>query len=118
MDQQAEPLLRKAIQLEPGSAPSQYALGLLLIRQQKLAESLPYLQAAAASGSANYRYSYVYGVALWETGQKAQAVQELEATLARLPGNPELVSALASYYQQLGETEKLKALTERYPPPQ
>lgn len=118
MDQQAEPLLRKAIQLEPGSAPSQYALGLLLIRQKKLAESLPYLQAAAASGSANYRYSYVYGVALWETGQKAQAVQELEATLARLPGNPELVSALASYYQQLGETEKLQALTERYPPPQ
>jgi len=118
MDQQAEPLLRKAVALSPESAPSQYALGLLLIRQQKLTESIPFLQAAAASGSADYRYSYVYGVALWESGQQTQAVAELESALIRLPGNPELVSALASYYQQMGETEKLETLMKRFPPPQ
>jgi predicted CXXCH cytochrome family protein len=118
MDQQAEPLLRKAIAMEPGSAPPQHALGLLLIRQGKLPESLPYLRSAANSGSSDYRFVYVYGVALWESGQRESAVETLETALNRFPGNRELVSALGSYYQQLGDNEKLRNLAEQYPQPQ
>jgi Tfp pilus assembly protein PilF len=51
---------------------------------------------------------------LWETGSRQQAVSELESALATHPGNRDLVSALASYYQQLGEQEKLNRLAERY----
>ena len=114
MDRQAEPLLRKAIALEPNSAPPQHALGLLLIRQGKLPESLPYLSSAANSGSPDYRFAYVYGVALWESGQRESAVETLEAALNRFPGNRELVSALGSYYEQLGDNEKLRNLAEQY----
>lgn len=111
MDQSAEPLLRQAIALEPQAAPPQHALGLLLVRQGKLQQSLPHLRAAAESGSSDYRFAYVYGVALWESGQREAAIATLEAALEQFPGNRELVSALGSYYQQLGETEKLRRLT-------
>lgn len=118
MDQAAEPLLRKAIAQEPESAPPRHALGLLLIRQGKLEESLPYLRAAAQSESSDHRFVYVYGVALWESGQRDPAIATLESALDRFPGNRELVSALGSYYQQLGEEEKLRALAEKYGQPQ
>jgi hypothetical protein len=42
----------------------------------------------------------------------------MESALNRFPGNRELVSALGNYYQQIGEEEKLKALIERYAPPE
>jgi len=116
MDQQAQPLLSKAVELAPDSAHSQHAMGLLMIRQGKLAQALPYLQNASREGPENARYLYVYAVALWETGDKNRAVTELESALARHPANQELVSALASYYQQLGEEEKLRLLIELYTP--
>jgi Flp pilus assembly protein TadD len=118
MDQQAEPLLRKAVELAPADAAPQHALGLLLIRQGKLEESIPYLATGAGSGSSDSRYIYVYAVALWESGRTEEAVRVLESALNRFPGNRELVSALGSYYQQLGEEEKLNALIERYVPPE
>jgi Tfp pilus assembly protein PilF len=43
-------------------------------------------------------------------------VAELESALAENPGSRDLVSALASYYQQMGEEEKLQLLMERYAP--
>ena len=116
MEQQAEPLLQRAITLAPDDSNSNHAMGLLLVRQGKLAEALPYLQTAASASPWNIRYSYVYAVALWETGSKTRAVEVLESALGRHPGNRELVSALASYYQQLGNDEKLKLLMQQYTP--
>jgi predicted CXXCH cytochrome family protein len=110
LDEQAQPLLQRAIDLAPGDANPQHAMGLLLIRQRKLDAALGYLQQAAELAPSNIRYLYVYGVALWETGQQQKAVAILEAGLASHPGNRDLMSALGSYYQQLGETEKLRAL--------
>jgi predicted CXXCH cytochrome family protein len=110
MDKQAEPLLQKAIELAPDQAPQQHAMGLLRVRQGQLEAALPYLQRAARLGPANDRYSYVYAVALWETGNRSEAVTELEAAVQRFPGNRQLLSALASYYEQLGEQEKLQAI--------
>jgi predicted CXXCH cytochrome family protein len=110
LDQQAAPLLQRAIDLAPGDAAPQYALGLLLIRQRQLDAALGHLRQATTLDPANARYSYVYGVAQWESGRQQEAVATLEAALASHPGNRDLLSALASYYQQLGEEEKLRAL--------
>ncbi len=107
MDDQAAALLNQAITLAPNSAPAQHAMGLLLVRQKRLPDSLPYLQKAAELSLADPRYSYVYGVALWESGQKDLAIQVLEAAWQRQPGNPELRSALQAYYQQAGIDSKL-----------
>jgi predicted CXXCH cytochrome family protein len=114
MDKNAEPLLQKAIDMAPDEASPLHAMGLLKVRQGKLEDAIPFLRQAAAAGPQNYRYSYVYAVAMWESGSKAEAVAELESALTRLPDNRELLSALASYYQQLGENEKLEKLLQNY----
>ncbi len=112
LDNEAGKLLQSAIEIAPGSAPAQHAMGLLKVRQHELAEAIPYLKVSAELDPANSRYDYVYAVALYETGQKHQAVTELEKSLLKHPGNPELISALQAYYAQLGEMEKLKALEQ------
>jgi predicted CXXCH cytochrome family protein len=114
MDAQAEPLLQKAIEAAPAEAAPVHAMGLLKVRQGKLPDALPYLRKAALADPQSGRYRYVYAVALWETGSKREAVAELESALSRLPASRELVSALASYYQQLGEQEKLDLLIQQY----
>lgn len=114
MDAKAEPLLERAIAAGPDLAAPRYALGLLRIRQGKVDEAVDYLAAAAKAEPANTRYRYVYAVALWEAGKRDRAVGELESALANNPGSRELVQALASYYQQLGSTEKLEALKKQY----
>ena len=73
---------------------------------------MPYLGEARRLDPENLRYAYVYGVALWESGQREAAVAELESSLQQHPGNNELVSALASYYQAMGEEEKLQRLLQ------
>lgn len=110
MDNQAATLLTQALEVAPDGAAAQHSMGLLLVRQKRLGDALPYLQEAARLSPADARFSYVYGVALWEIGQKEKAVEILEAAWQRLPGNPELYSALQSYYQALGDTEKLQNL--------
>lgn len=114
MDQRAEPLLRQAIALAPEQAASYHALGLLKIRQGQLDEAVTLLRQAAEASPQNPRYSYVYAVALWEGGEQKQAVAVLEVAVKSQPGNRDLVSALASYYQQLGEDEKLRQLQQQY----
>jgi tetratricopeptide (TPR) repeat protein len=114
MDQQAEPLLKKAVAIAPEDPAAQHTMGLLLVRQGKLADAVPYLARAADLAPMDVRYNYVYAVALYETGQPARAIAVLEAALDRHPGNQDLVSALASYYQQTGEVEKLEALRMIY----
>ena len=112
LDEQARPLLERAIKLAPTDAAPEHALGLLLIRQRQLDAALPHLQKASSLAPGNARYLYVYAVAMWETGQRQQAVATLEAALAENPGNRDLVAALASYYQQLGELDKLRDLQQ------
>ena len=116
MDESAEPLLRRAIATAPEQAAPYHSLGLLMIRQGKLNEGVVFLQQASEASPQNPRYSYVYAVALWEGGKQRQAVAILEGAVQQQPGNRDLVSALASYYQQLGEVEKLKQLQQLHTP--
>lgn len=116
MEAQAEPLLVQALKLAPDEPPVQHAMGLFKVRQGSIKAALPYLRSAAQQAPENSRYRYVYAVGLWETGSREQAVAELEAALKQFPGNRDLVSALASYYQLLGEQEKLNLLQQQYAP--
>jgi len=116
VDQSAEPLLREAIAIAPEQAAPYHALGLLMIRQGKVGEAVVFLRQASEASPQNTRYSYVYAVALWESGKQREAIAILETAEQRQPGNRELVSALASYYQLLGEEEKLKQLLQQYTP--
>jgi tetratricopeptide (TPR) repeat protein len=113
MDPQAEPLLREALRAAPDFAAPYHALGLLLVRRQKLDEAVPLLGKAAELEPLDLRYAYVHAVALWENGERQQAVASLERNLRNHPGNPQLLQALAGYYRELGETEKFEAIMQQ-----
>ncbi len=112
MDPAASSLLTQAVTIAPDSADAQHAMGLSLVRQRRLADSLPHLQRAATLDPDDTRFTYVYGVALWETGQRDQAIQVLEAAWQRQPGNPQLRTALEAYYQQLGKVSSDSAIEQ------
>jgi tetratricopeptide (TPR) repeat protein len=110
LDHAAEPLLQDAIRRAPDQAPAYHALGLLRVRQSQHAAAVELLGKAAELDPDNPRYAYVHGVALYELGRHNAAIAALEEALQRHPGNAELTAALAAYYRQQGEEEKLRQL--------
>jgi Tfp pilus assembly protein PilF len=112
-DADAEKVLNSGLQLVPGNADLLHALGLLRVRQKRLGEALPLLEAATRADPNNPRYAYVYGVALHDSSQGKQGMAVLERALVRFPGNPELLSALAAYARDAGDTKHAEAYAKR-----
>ncbi|WP_159931262.1 tetratricopeptide repeat protein [Oceanicoccus sp. KOV_DT_Chl] len=96
LDKQALPLLEQALAVDRNSLAANFAMGLLQVRNQRLDNALQYLQ-RAAQGHQDSQYSYVYAVALYESGQRQQALNELKAALEKYPDDPQLQNALHSY---------------------
>jgi len=114
LDKQAASLLQTAVSMAPDDPATHHSMGLLLVRQKNLDEAVKFLGKAAELDPTNVRYTYVYAIALYESGLHEQAISVLEAALEKQPGNQEIVSALGSYYQQQGHDEKLQNLIQRY----
>jgi tetratricopeptide (TPR) repeat protein len=112
LDAKARPLLQQAIEQAPGDPAPQHAMGLLLVREKELGAAVGYLQRAAELAPRNIRYGYVYAIALWESGARQDAVATLESLLEEHPGSRDVSTALASYYRELGDEEKLRALQQ------
>lgn len=104
-DADGEKTLRQALDLDPQSAAAHHALGLLLIRQQRLPEALTALAEAARLGEDNPRYGYVYAVALNETGQGSKAIQALESVLATHPNDRDTLLALVAFQRDAGNLD-------------
>lgn len=104
---ESEALLRKILKAPTtiDKAPLNHALGLSLIRQQKLSAAIPFLLAAADATNAPPRYAYVYGIALNSSGQSGSAIEYLEQALLRYPQDREILSALVSLNRDAGNTE-------------
>lgn len=109
-DMEGQQVLASALSQVHDPAPIHHSLGLLLVRRQQLDEAVDYLRRAADSSTAPARYTYVYAVALDSAGNTKTAVRVLEAATQRYPGNPDILSALMSYHQKLGQMEQ----AERY----
>lgn len=104
-DAEGEPLLRTAVERAPESAEAHQALGLWLVRQRRLEESLAEFQAAAALAEHDPRYAYLYGVALHSTGHTDDALRELAVAQARHPADVQLLVALATISRDAGRFE-------------
>jgi predicted CXXCH cytochrome family protein len=97
--------LREALQVDSENAAAHHALGLSLIRQQRLRDAVPELAKATQLRPDMLRYAYVYGVALHETGQAQQALQVLQDTHQRHPGDRDILVALVEYCRQVGDRQ-------------
>jgi Tfp pilus assembly protein PilF len=105
-DNEAEAVLNEGLRKVPGNADLSHALGLVRIRQSRMAEALPLLAQAALSAPQNARYTYIHAIALHDSGQAARAIAELEQSLKRFPRNAEILAALVEYTRETGDARK------------
>ena len=104
---------RQALALDPQDAAAHHALGLLLIRQQRLPEALTALAEAARLGGDNPRYGYVYAVALNGASQGPKAIQELETVLAKHPNDRDSLLALTAFHRVAGNLNAARNFARR-----
>jgi predicted CXXCH cytochrome family protein len=112
-DADGEKTLGQALERDPHNAAAHHALGLLLVRQQRLPEALTALAEAARLGDDNPRYGYVYAVALDGAGQGKQAIQTLEATLAKHPNDRDTLMALVAFQRDAGNRDAARNYARR-----
>ncbi|ABG39972.1 Tetratricopeptide TPR_2 [Paraglaciecola sp. T6c] len=98
--------LQEALQIEPNNAQANHALGLFKIRQKQYGQALANLKISAHSDEALPSFAYVYSVALDHQGQTAVAIKELEQAHQRWPADTDVLSALVSYLNKTGQTDK------------
>jgi Tfp pilus assembly protein PilF len=101
-----EQVLNDALKMNPDFWDGHYALGLLMVRQQKLVEGLRYLKRASELRPEEPGYAYAYGIGLNSTGNTARAVSVLEEALTKHPYNKEILIALVTIQRDHGNREK------------
>jgi predicted CXXCH cytochrome family protein len=100
----SEEALRQGLSVVPSDPSLHHALGLALVRQHRATDALTELAKAAELAPDDPRNAYVYAVALHDTGKPDEARLALERAAGRMPGNAEILSALASYARERGDT--------------
>lgn len=108
-----EAILRQGLEALPEAADLHHALGLSLVRKQRLAEALPALERAAELAPAEPRHAFVLAVALHQSGQTDQARAWLEQNLKRHPYHRDSLSTLAIQSAHTGKRPEVRALSER-----
>ena len=93
----AEAVLRQSLEANPHSGALWHALGLSLIRQKHLPDAMAALAKAVEFAPEDPRFSYVYGVALHDTGQQPNAIEVLTSALTRHPYDRDILWVLATY---------------------
>jgi tetratricopeptide (TPR) repeat protein len=102
----AIPPLKRAVQLSPGSLPAHRMLGLALLAEGYASEAIPHLQLAHEYGA--------LGIAQLQMNQPGKAVANLQAALAKHPGDPGLLLYLSRAAASLS-SESLDMLLSAFP---
>jgi Flp pilus assembly protein TadD len=109
----AEKVLRRAIKISADNADLRHALGLSLIRQQRLPDGVVELQRAAKLSPENPRYVYVYAVALNSTGKPQQAIMVLQGAHNAHPNDRDILSALVTFNRDAGNDKQAASYAEK-----
>jgi tetratricopeptide (TPR) repeat protein len=102
-DPEGERQLREALRRFPDHAGTYHALGLNLVRQQRLDEAVTAFGRAAELDPAAARYAYVQAIALNSTGRTEEALRVLEASHGRHPGDRDTLLALVTINRDRGD---------------
>jgi predicted CXXCH cytochrome family protein len=112
-EREAEELLLRGIEVDPNDPSLEHALGLSLVRSNRLAEALPMLREASELAAAEPLYSYVYGVALNSSGAADEALEILKRGHARFPGYAPILFALATMQRDAGNLDAAREYADR-----
>ncbi len=113
-EDQSEHWLLEAEKRAPTNASVVHSLGLLRVRQHRIAESLVLLEKATKLAPNNARYAYVYGVGLYSSGQKAQGLGVLKKASDKFPANREILLGLVSLSAESGDAAGAKYYAEKF----
>jgi predicted CXXCH cytochrome family protein len=105
-DAEGERTLRAGLERVPQNAALHHALGLALVRLQRMDEALAELKRAATLDPGDARFAYVYAVALHSTGDAPEAIATLERALADHPDDPDIRQALAAFRAERGDAAR------------
>jgi len=112
-DIDGERLLRDGLARTPASPVLHYALGLVLTRLNRGDNALREFARAASLEPENARFSYVHAVALHSAGKVGAAIATLEATLAAHPRDGDVLSALAAFHSERGDSAQARRYRDR-----
>ena len=104
-DAEGEQLLRNALGVLPamGRPAVQHALGLQLVRSKRYGDALVWLRLAADGAPGDARFTFVYAVALHDTGRPADARRILEQAAVRHGGDQQILEALVAFSREAGD---------------
>ena len=118
-DGEGEPVLLEALRLVPDWEPGHRALGLLYVRQQRMKDALESLRRASSLAFDVPDASYLYALALNDSGEAERAVEVIEQALKRHPHHRDMILALITIQRDRGaRTEAIRAarrLAELFP---
>ncbi len=106
-EEEAIPLLLKALEFAPDSGATNFSYGLSLVRQEKYQAALPYLRAATEQQDSQPRYAYVYAIALDSVSLTDKAVIFLEKANQKWPNQYDLLLTQILYLEKLNLTEDI-----------
>jgi predicted CXXCH cytochrome family protein len=98
--QEARQLLADALQRNPDEALLYHAEGLALVRSGDYPAAIKAFAKAAELAPENPQYGYVLAIALHDSGQREEAIAQLQAMLKRQPQNRNASMALLNYAQE------------------
>jgi Tfp pilus assembly protein PilF len=98
-----EQVLRTGLKAFPDDASLHHALGLNLVRTQRMPAALRALQRAAELAPEVPRYAYVYAVGLDSTDATVQALRVLRDSQRRHPADGETLQALVDLLRKRGD---------------
>lgn len=98
-----EQVLRAGLSAFPDDASLHHALGLNLVRTQRMPDAIRALQRAAKLAPEVPRYAYVYAIALDSTGATTQALRILRDSQRRHPADGETLQALVDLLRKRGD---------------
>jgi len=101
-----EQMLKEALEINSDFSDGHYALGLVLVRQKRVAEGLSHLKRASVLRPEEPRFAYAYAVGLHSTGDAAGAVSVLEEALASHPYSSDVLVSLVTIQRDRGQREE------------
>ena len=110
---QAQTILKQGLAVLSEDPNLLHALGLSLVRARRYDAAIPAFEKAAMLAPENARYVYVYAIALHSVGQVNNAISTLEKALQQHPYDRQMMEALVSFYQEVGETDKASKMAKR-----
>jgi tetratricopeptide (TPR) repeat protein len=109
---EAERLVKSYVETRPGDAAGHYLLAAVLHNLSQLAEARAAVEASLKL-KADPDAEYLYGLILYDEGNRAAAVEALRRVVAARPGHAAALAALGTAYRDQGNFAEARAALER-----